>query len=200
MKAYELITKAESLVDEKYANYIWYGWIEDVLRDLTPAAKLLNVADIAVTFTDDAVSIDVGDIDNLYDIVSVSFQQTGKRFMQLRRLNVADGVSAGWVRDDDSITVQNLGYTAGTVRIKYYERLKLTEDSGEYTYNMPEGYDEVLLRGVCAFAMQKEEEIDRKSDFYGEYMLGKRRMLLERTFAMEPWNMQAVAQMMGGEG
>jgi butyrate kinase len=39
---------------------------------------------------------------------------------------------------------------------------------------------------------KKEEELDRKNDFYGEYTLGKRRMIAERTMAMEPWNAVAM--------
>ena len=199
MNASDLITKAENLIEEQYPNTVWRAWIEDVLRDLTPAAKLLTETEVAVTLTSGDVTIAVSGITNLYEIVSVSFKPTGGRVMQLRKLSPFDSVGRGWVRHDSEIRLQGLPYSSGTAIVKYYESLVLTQAGTEYTYNMPEGYDEVLLRGVCAFAMQKEEEFDRKQDFFGEYMLGKRRMLMERTLAMEPWNAQAIMSM-GGEG
>lgn len=199
MTANELITRAEYLIEEKYNNLIWYGFIKDVLRELTPVAKLPFEAAESVTLTDGWVTVDLTEIDNLYDIVSVSFKPTGSRPKPLRRIAVQDTVSSGWSRMGDELRLQNLPYANGEVVIGYYEHLRLLEEDGDYYYNMPEGYDEVLLKGICAYAMQKEEEFDRKQDFYGEYMLGKRRMLMERTMAMEPWNTQAIMQM-GGEG
>ena len=199
MTASELIAKAINLVEEDYPNETWEHFIEDVLSDMNTGAKVLKAEDIPVIISGGDATINVAStLPTLYEIVDISFKPTGERSRPLKRLPAFDGVSMGWKRvDNNTVVLQNLPFATGGADIKYYEKLTLTAStvsSGDYTFNLPEKYHEVLFKGVCAYAMQKEEELDRKNDFYGEYMIGKRRMLVERVSEVEPWNKHLVAE------
>ena len=204
MTADDIISRAEILVEEEYASTDWKGFMEGVLRDLTPSAKILKDEDITVTISSGEATMTISStLPNLYELVDVSFLPTGGRNRPLRRIAPTDSVSVGWSRmENDTIHLRNLPWTAGTATVKYYENLSMTASTvttGDYTFNLPAQHHEVLLLGVCAYAMQKEEELDRKSDFYAEYMMGKRKMMAERTAEIEPWNRQYVAQIKVGE-
>jgi len=189
----QLIERAEAIIEEKYPSDKWRGFINSILDDLTPAAKVLKTADVTVTLASGAGEFTISDeISNVFEIVSVSFTPTGKRSIPLRKLFPHDNVSTGWKQQEDKIVLQSLPWSAGTANVSYYERLTLTSSNGVYTMSLPEKYHEVVLKGVLAVAMQKEEEIDRKQDFFGEYLLAKRNMAVERITEVEPWNKQFV--------
>jgi len=188
----ELVTRAENIVEEDYPKATWEGIVESVLRDLNPNAKILQRTSVPVELEDGTATIDIPD--GIYEILAVSFQPTGKRSMMLRRLSAYDTASVGWHQDMFTITVQNLKQDEGNVDIDHYANLTMTEEGTEQVFNLPEKYHEVLLKGVLAMTMQKEEELDRKQDFYQEYMMAKQVMMAERVKEVEPWNMQNMGQ------
>jgi hypothetical protein len=201
MTAHEIIEKVVNMVEEVYDNEIWYGWIETVLEELTPLAKTVAESTIPLTIANEAATISLSStyLTDPFEVVSVALQSTGERKKQLRKLPAYDSVSLGWVHSGTSLTLQNLPVTAADAVVTYYQDLSMTlstASTNDYTINLPEEYHDIVVKGLCALAMQKEEEGDRKGDFYGEYTLGKRRLLAERIMAVEPWNAQAVR---GGE-
>jgi hypothetical protein len=155
--------------------------LESVLADLTPIAKVSANSTASVTLTDNAANVSVPT--GAFEVVSVGFVPTSKRKVPLRKVSSADSASVGWYRRGDYVILQNIPYT-GEISIDYYEIL--TNTAG--VLNLPEEYHEVVLKGLMAMAMQKEEDMGRKNDFYGEYSLMKRQMLADRIMAMEPWN------------
>ena len=202
MTASELIAMAENLVEESNTPQEWYDFINITLKDLTPAAKVLEEKVVSVELTDGSADINVTEeVPEAFEVLSVSFKPTGQGRRELRKLTPQDYSSTGYARFNDFIRLQGLPWEEGAAVIYYYAKLKMIESGDDYTFNLPEDYHEsVLLKGVCASAMQKEEDMDRKNDFYGEYALAKRSMLAERTFEMEPWNRMFVLQAkLGGE-
>ena len=204
MTAEEIIRKAESIVEEKYTYTVWTGFILSVLSDMTGDAKILTTkTGVSVVLSggngEITLSSDV-DLINAIEVVSVSFTPTGKRAKVLRKLSSQDRVSTGWRRQEDKIALQSLPWVAGTANVDYYKNLTLTLSGGFHVLNLPAKYHETVLKGVLALAMQKEEELDRKADFFGEYMMGKQKMVAERIFEMEPWNSQHVLNQKLGLG
>lgn len=193
MNAAELIAKAKTIVEEGYPDSTWEGMIESVLSDLNPVAKMMETIEITPTIVDGYCEIDISsDISELYEIVIVSFKPTGKRKQTLRKLPPYDGVSLGWVRENNKIKIQNLPGT-GTVIVDYYAVLTMTVSGGDKIFNLPEEHHDVILKGLLATVAQKEEELDRKNDFFGEYMMAKRELMAKRVQEMEPWYAQVVA-------
>lgn len=202
MTASELIAMAENLTEESLSPQEWYDFIKITLSDLTPAAKVLEEQVVSVSLIDGAVDVNIEEsVPEAHEIVSVSFKPNGQSRRELRKLILQDYTSTGYARLNNLIRLQGLPWEEGDVVIYYYAKLRMTESGDDYTFNLPEEYHEpVLLKGVCALSAQKEEDFDRKNDFFGEYALGKRNMLAERTFEMEPWNRQLVLQAkLGGE-
>ena len=186
----ELITKAENLVEESYTAAQWDEMVDSVLADLNPIAKMLTTKEIDITLTSGNGSITVSSsITDLYEIVAVSYKPTGGRKLSLKKLAPFDSASTGWYREQDKIYLQNIEYGAGQVVVDYYQLLTIATGA----FNLPAKYHEVILKGTAAIAMQKEEELDRKNDFFGEYMLLKKQMQAERIMEMEPWYAQVVA-------
>lgn len=192
MTANEIIARAEELVEESYATATWLAWIRAVLEDLTPLAKIFKETEVTLTIASNEATVNLAAITDFFELVNVSIKPTGKRRMKLRKLPAYDGASQGWVRYDTTVKLQNLTVTAGKAVVEYYAKLALTASGTDYTLNLPADYHDIVVKGVCALAMQKEEEFDRKQDFYGEYTLGKRRIYAERLVAMEPWNASAM--------
>jgi hypothetical protein len=176
----ELIRKAEEIVEENYSIPVWENMIESVLKDLNSVSKLLKNYTAAVTLTSGAATVAIPS--DSYEVVGVSMVPTSGRKMNLRKLSPADSASVGWYRNGDDIVLQNIPYE-GSISVDYYELLTITSDE----FNLPEKYHEVILKGVLATAMQKEEELNRKQDFFEEYMLAKRTMYAERIIDVEPW-------------
>ena len=196
MTVNEIIGQAENLVEESYDRDIWEDWVQAILDDLTPFAKMLEEEEVSLTIANEEAEINLSAISDLFEVVNISIKPTGKRRMKLRKLPAYDGASMGWVRYPNKVKLQNLTWTSGAGVVEYYKDLTMTVSGLDHTINLPEEYHDIVVKGICALAMQKEEEFDRKQDFYGEYTLGKRRMMAERTVSMEPWNAHA---MMGGE-
>ncbi len=192
----ELIEKAENIVEETYTHEIWESMVYTILADLNPIAKILISEEVDITLTGEAGEVDLAELEtDFYEILSVSYKPTGKRKMILKKLPPFDSASVGWYREENFIQLQNIHYGVGKVVVDGYAMLTLTEDEDnlDKTLNLPQKYHEVVLKGVMAVAMQKEEEYDRKSDFFGEYMMAKKQMQAERIMEMEPWYAQIVA-------
>jgi len=181
MTADEIIRKAEEVAEESYSVSVWENMLESVLADLTPVAKVSANSTASVTLTDNAADVSVPS--GAYEVIGVGFVPTSKRKVPLRKVSSADSASVGWYRRGAHVILQNIPYT-GSVSIDYYAIL--TNTAG--VLNLPEEYHEIVLKGLMALAMQKEEDMGRKNDFYGEYSLMKRQMLADRIMAMEPWN------------
>ena len=180
MNVPELIRKAEEIVEENYAIPVWENMIDSVLSDLNPVSKMLKNHTEAVTLVDGAATIAIPN--DAYDVFGIYFIPTGLRKMNLKKVSPYDSASIGWYQHGDNIKIQNIPYT-GSVSIDYYEMLSITDDE----FNLPVKYHEVILKGVLATVAQKEEELNRKQDFYQEYIIAKRTMYAERTMDLEPW-------------
>lgn len=201
MTVNEMIEKAVNLVEEVYDNEIWHGFVETVLEELTPLAKTVAENNVPLTITNGeaVVNLSSSHLTEPFEVVNVALQSTGDRKKQLRKLPSYDSASFGWVHGGTRITLQNLPTTSADAVVTYYQNLAMTLSTAstgtDYTINLPEEYHDIVVKGICALSMQKEEEGDRKGDFYGEYTLGKRRLFAERIQAVEPWNAPAI----GGE-
>ena len=178
----EIIRKAEEVVEESYGVSVWENMVESVLADLTPISKVPANSTASVTLTSGAANVSVPT--GAYEVVGVGFVPTGKRVVPLRRVSSAESASVGWYRRGAHVILQNIPYT-GSVSIDYYEIL--TNTAG--VLNLPEEYHDIVVKGLMAMAMQKEEDMGRKNDFFTEYMLLKRQMLADRIKIMEPWNL-----------
>ncbi len=195
MTANEVIARAVDLVEEDHPVTVWRRWIEDVLKDLNPLSKILAEADVNLTIANGEATVNLAALPLFYEVVNMSFKPTGKRPTQLRKLPIYDSYSTGWILRDTTAKLVNLRSSEGQAVVGYYQELTMTESVGEHVFNLPEKYHDLIVRGICSMAMQKEEELDRKQDFYIEYTMGKRRMLAERVVAIEPW----YAGALGGE-
>ncbi len=192
----EIIAQAETMVEESYDPSVWEDWVQAILDDLTPMAKVLTETEVSLTITNEEATINlVSSAPTLFELIGISLKPTGKRKQKLRKLPAYDSVSLGWIRYNTTVKLQNLPVASAKAVVEYYQKLAMTAvaaPSTDHTINLPEEYHDIVVKGICALAMQKEEEQDRKNDFYGEYTLGKRRMISERTMAMEPWNAVAM--------
>lgn len=196
MNSTELITKAQAIIEEDYPTSEWEGIIESVLADLNPVAKVLTSVNLTPTIADNKCEIDLtSDITDAFEIVSISYLQNDRK-KQLKKLPPFDGVTTGWIREQSKVKIQNLPDGITTIVVDYYQLLTLTAG----VFNLPEEHHEIILKGVLAMVAQKEEELDRKQDFFQEYMLAKREMMAKRVQDMEPWYSQVVAPVrMGGK-
>ncbi len=199
----ELIEKAEFATEEEYSNEEWRQMVETVLSDLTQYAKVLKSASELNISADGEV--DMSGVDNLHEVVSAYYRPDGfDNYRKLRRLAAFDLFSEGWKQDQGALVFQ-VEDIDGQGKIDYYEQLYLAEDGSDYTLNLPEKHHEVVLRGLCAAVMQKEEHMDLKADYQGEYMAyynAKEQMKIERAYEMEPWNrvMMRTAKITGQMG
>ena len=201
MKANELIDKLEDLTEETFAPETWYSFINDVLRDMTPGAKVFRTVDVEAELDGEDVELSISEhIPDAYEVVTVAYKPDGKGMRTLRKLSLHDHVSMGWIRTEDTLRVQNIPWGDGEVHVGFYEKLKLIEGDNDYTHHLPEEFEEILMRGVAAMAMQKVEDYERKADFYGEYMIMKDRMAADRIFEIEPWNRAMIIQAKLGGG
>jgi hypothetical protein len=202
MTVAEIYGVAETLTEEEYIEAEWLEMLQKVLDEMTAAAKLLKTkTGIAITLDSNGngtitIAEDV-DLKTAYKNIAVFFTPTGGVEKRLRKLNWHDEVSTGWRDDDTYIYLRNMKDSAGTVRVDYYQRLAYSEvegDEGEYTLNLPEDYNHVVISGLCTKATQKEEDLDRKKDFEQEYMSLLAAMRIERTLKAEPWNKSSLVQ------
>ena len=185
MSVTNLINKAEFIVEESWTEDEWIYLIDSVLRDMNSSAKILNDVEYSAGLTAGHAYVTLPS--DLYEIHSVSYKPDGKRSVPLKRVSAMDTASVGFYRDGTTLYLQNLPYSNGKVQIKYYIELRVFEDGGDNYYPLPDKYEHVLLKGLQAMAMQKEEELDRKKDFFSEYMMLKQEMLNERRRELEPW-------------
>ncbi len=195
----ELIAKAKTVIEEDMRLGEWKGIVETVLRDLNSVSKLLTTEIIPVTLTDGCGEIDIEDeVEDFYEMVAVHYKPTDKRRYVLKKIPMMDTSSQGWNMIDGKIQLHNLSEDEGDVYVSYYKTLSMNDTGLDVEFNLPERYHETLLKGVMAIVAQKEEELERKADFFFEYTMGKRMMLAERMLEVEPWYSGMAQQMKVG--
>ena len=208
MTVEELIEQAEIRSEEVYSDEVWIGFINAALDDLTPVAKLLRrVTLTALVPVNDMIIIDVTDegnedLLNSHEVLLIYYQSTtpASRQKQLRRISLSDSYSTGWKRTEDTIILQGItGSTAGTVVIDTYRKLDHVAETSDIP-DLPEQYHQLVLMYICSLSQQKEEELEDKRDFFGEYLMGKNQMAIDRTWEMEPHHRKTIkdARIAGG--
>ncbi len=197
----EMIEQAEHIAEESYSFPEWNTLVQQVLSDLAPAAK--NLKQVSFDKPEGAVLVDIAvaeKIDDLYEVVSVSFKPDGKRSRPLRHLSLADTVSTGWMKDAGRIIVQELPEDKGEIVIDYYGTIKIVDEGQEKTFDLPVEHHDVILKGLLSKVAQKEEEFDRRQDFYSEYLAAKNEMMGKRIKEVETWNKNISAPLRYGMG
>ncbi|HHW41258.1 MAG TPA: hypothetical protein GXX19_08940 [Syntrophomonadaceae bacterium] len=186
----EVINLAGLQAEEVYDDPTWIKYINMALDDLTPVAKVLKKKEnINTTLTEGKGTIDLisdPDLSQSHEILYV--YANGE---QLARLPINDNISKGYKITAGQILLQGLTGVSATCRVDYYARLghvSSLSDDLETTAGLPAEYHNLVVLYCCAKSQQKEEELNDKSDFYNEYMLGKRQMALDRIWEMEPHN------------
>lgn len=215
MTVAEIVALAQLQSEESYDDPTWINYINACLNDLTPIMKLLNTkSNISVSLTNGNGSISISDDEDLATAASflnVYFAPSSGKFVQLRRLPISDNSSKGWKLTQSTIELQNLvsasGATSGTVRVDYYKRLQpvtieeLEDDLFEIS-GLPHEYHHMIVLYCVAKSQQKEEELDDANNAYAEYQLGKKQLLYDRTWEMEPhmrrYLKRAKVAMLGG--
>lgn len=195
MKVKDVIELAQIQSDEVYDVATWVHYINMALDDLTPVAKMLvTKEDIALTPADGTASYALPgtDLANYHEILDVFVKSGTDPYMQLRRLPSGNTFSKGWRLESNTLILQDLGDTASaTMKVNYYRKLThATSDPSGLTTDLdiPEQYTPLIVAYVCAKSQQKEEELNDKNDFYGEYLRGRNNMAMDRIWEMEPHN------------
>ena len=191
MTVAEIIAAAQLQAEEVYDDPTWISYINMALDDLTPVAKVLKKKEnISVTLTtggQGTITIATDqDLSQAHEFLNVF--ANGE---MLRRLPVTDNVSKGWKLLAGEILLQGLSGTSATCRVDYYQRLKHVSslsDDLETVSGLPAQYHPLVVLYCAAKSQQKEEELNDKTDFFNEYILGKRQMAIDRIWEMEPAN------------
>lgn len=209
MTAAEVIALAQLQSEETYDDPTWLKYINACLNDLTPLMKLLNKKEgISVTLTNGNCSISISsdaDLAKAASFLNVYFTPSAGSIEQLRRVPVSDNTSKGWKLTQTSIDLQNCGSVNGAARVDYYKRLQpvsLTSDDLLAVTGLPPEYHHMVVLYCVAKSQQKEEELDDANNAYAEYQLGKKQLLYDRTWEMEPhmrrYLKRAKVAMLGG--
>ncbi len=188
MTVAEIIAAAQMQAEEVYDDPTWLIFINACLDDLTPVAKVLKKKEnISVTFTEGKGTINIAsdqDLSQAHEFLNVFANNE-----MLRRLPVPDNVSKGWKLLAGEILLQGLSGTSAICRVDYYQRLKHVSSLGddlETVSGLPAQYHPLVVLYCAAKSQQKEEELNDKTDFFSEYILGKRQMAVDRIWEMEP--------------
>jgi hypothetical protein len=209
MTAAEVIALAMLQSEETYDDPTWLKYINACLNDLTPIMKLLNTkSGIEAVLTNGSGSISiVGDEDlaKAASFLNVYFTPSGGPIEQLRRIPISDNTSKGWKLTQATIELQNCGSSGGTIRADFYKRLlpvTLTSDDLLSVTGLPTEYHHMVVLYCVAKSQQKEEELEDANNAYAEYQLGKKQLLYDRSWEMEPhmrrYLKRAKVAMLGG--
>ncbi len=197
----ELITMAEVQAEEAYEEPVWIQFINRCLDDLTPAAKMLKreiMAGKAITNRGFLFDLNGTDPDEVtmagaHEIINAYYQVTDPALdepkRQLRRLGIGDNLSMGYQITNDTLEVINLpeDVTEVTLIFDFHKKLEHVENT-EDTPDLPIQYHDLIVLFMCSRTLQKEEELQSKTDYYGEYLMGKNAMALDRIWETEPQN------------
>ena len=206
MTVAEIIAMAQLQAEEVYDDPTWISYINMALDDLTSVAKVLKKKEnINVTLTNGQGTINImtdEDLSQAHEFLNV-FANTE----MLRRLPVTDNVSKGWKLLAGEILLQGLNGTSATCRVDYCQRLKHVtslSDDVEAVSGLPAQYHPLIVLYCAAKSQQKEEELNDKTDFFNEYILGKRQLAIDRIWEMEPANRKfirkaRIAQLIGAQ-
>lgn len=213
MDVLQLIRIAHLQTEERYDNDLWKIYINACLDDLTPAAKMLKTSVVPnVPVVNGMATIALSgvtanaELAKMHECLYVHLTPTEEiiagtptpitvaRPHQVSRLSMADRMSFGWQLTSDEISTINIpqsrnGNTISraTITISYYKKLNHVLSVADVP-ELPEQYHNLIVLYLCAKSQQKEEEINDKQDFYGEYLLGKANMARDRIWETEPQN------------
>lgn len=194
MKVSDVIAMASLQAEEVYDDPTWISYINAALDDLTPYAKVLkSKTNISVTVTNGTGRIDLLSDEDLKDAHEILYVFAGTEM--LRRLSTTDNVSKGWKLFSSEIALQGIAGTSVTCRVDYYRRLthvSALNDDLEVAAGLPAQYHQLVVLYCAAKSQQKEEELNDKTDFYNEYLIGRRQMALDRIWEMEPHNRKLI--------
>lgn len=206
MTVAEIIAAAQLQAEEVYDDPTWMSYINMALDDLTPVAKILKREEnVSVTVSDGKGEIDIINDDELSQ--AHEFLNVYANGEMLRRLPVTDNVSKGWKLVTGKILLQGLTGTSATCRVDYYRRLTHVSslaDDIETVSGVPAQYHPLIVLYCASKSQQKEEELNDKTDFMNEYIIGKRQMAVDRIYEMEPHNRKfirktRIAQLIGAQ-
>ena len=195
MTVAELIIQAQVRSEEIYDEPTWMGFINAALDDLTPVAKMLKRVTIP-TLTPSSGTITLtlasyADLLNAHEILTVYYQSTtpAVRNKQLRRVSLSDNFSHGWKLTATELIIQGIDIlsTVGTVTVDTYKKLDHVEDVSDVP-EIPLQYHQLIVMYMCSLSQQKEEELEDRRDFFGDYLMGKNSMALDRIWETEPQN------------
>lgn len=195
MNLTDMIYNAEVIVKESYDRPTWESMIISVLSELNSSAKLSQTAELVKQVDHGKTEVNLeSDIPDLYELLGAAYKYGDSRKRALKQLPYYNTVSTGWVKDDANIYFQGLSdeYEECTIYVYYYELLKIIPDGNDRTFNLPEEHHDVILKGLMSKVAQREEDYNRRMDFYNEYIMAKRDMLAKRIADTEPWHKQFV--------
>ncbi len=206
MNVQEMIFQAQTRTEEIYSAEEWVGFLNAALDDLTPVAKMLHKVTIEDQEPDEDgnIIIVISDHDILKDaheIITVYYKSTDpvRKDKKQKRISIGDEYSPGWKQTMNELRIQGVkDSNMGNIIIYLYKKLphidytetdgQMSSTTGEAVPELLEQYHQLIVMYMCSMSQQKEEELEDKQDFFGEYMLGKRQMAMERIWEMEPHN------------
>lgn len=213
MNVTEMIFQAQTRTEEIYHAQEWLGFLNAALDDLTPVAKMLYKATISGLSPDEDGDITINipgnnELKHSHEIITVYYKSTDpvRKEKKQKRVSIGDEYSPGWKQLVDELIVQNVqDSNEGNVIVYFYKKLAHIEykedvngdmetSTAEAIPELPEQYHQLIVMYMCSISQQKEEELEDKQDFFGEYMLGKRQMAMERIWEMEPHNRKYIKE------
>jgi len=208
-----MIFETQTRTEEIYPAEKWVGFLNAALDDLTPVAKMLHriVIEEQEPDDDDNIVLVISEhsaLQEAHEILTVYYKSTDpvRKEKKQKRVSIGDEYSPGWKQTMDELRLQNVkGSNQGDIVLYIYKKLPHIdyEDDGEggmhdntaqAVPDLPEQYHQLIVMYMCSISQQKEEELEDKQDFFGEYMLGKHQMAMERIWEMEPHNRKYIKE------
>lgn len=201
MNVEELINQAQIRTEEIYSEPEWVGFINAALDNLTPVARMLKRIVIPdQNPVDGAIQIELADYSELVDaqeILYAYYKSTDPLLeteTKLKLLAVTDSYSKGWRLTSTHLIVQGIEDSEeGDILVDVYKKLSHVSDKTDVP-ELPEQYHQLIVMYMCSLSQQKEEELEDKRDFYGEYLAGKQEMALDRIWQTEPHNRKLIRE------
>lgn len=164
MDARMIIEATEKLSREKRDPDFWLPWINAALDDLTPAAHILTVAQVALT--SGVYEYDLPE--DCHRVVSVAYVSAGVETVLVHR-PWQDGTLPGFKLRAGHIRVQGVTFAGGsTLEIAYYQRMAHLEDVSE-TPVLAEEWHELIVLFLVFRVGTREEFADLRNISQTEY-------------------------------
>jgi len=213
MNVEHMIFEAQTRTEEIYPAEKWVGFLNAALDDLTPVAKMLYrvVIEDQEPDEDEKIVINISDHEELkktHEIITAYYKSTDpeRKEKKQKRVSVGDEYSPGWKQTMDELRLQGVRNSSrGDIVLYVYRKLGhidyqeaegggMHEDTAQAVPELPDQYHQLIVMYMCSISQQKEEELEDKEDFFGEYMIGKRQMAMERVWEMEPHNRKYIKE------